>query len=183
MRFFAFLFSLSVLIWSCGDSADNSADASSGEAPTATSGDSGSGNARMQQVKGIVGQQMGAFLAEGVKLEGNKVTVDYKSVEKAASETVQSSDFYWESGKRLEKIFSILPIRLMLQTGYVDVVDISIPYKGQSYTASISKQALESFVGNSFTEMANNIDELYDMKYIRDPKGRKALYDHFVKVQ
>ncbi|MEL6866053.1 MAG: hypothetical protein AAFP19_16620, partial [Bacteroidota bacterium] len=141
------------------------------------------GNARMQQVKGIVGQQMGAFLAEGVKLEGNKVTVDYKTVEKTASETVQSSDFYWESGNRIEKIFSILPIRLMLQTGYVDIVDMNIPYKGQTYRASVSKKELETFVGSSFVEMANNIDELYDMKYIRDAKGRKALYDHFVKVQ
>ncbi len=138
----------------------------------------------LAKIKEIILLNIGSNLLNSVELNEGVASISYLSMPSGGKEdSKQSASNYWESAKRMEKLMCDLPLRIMLKTGFVNRVKLSIPSGGSTYRQDVSKDQLAEFTGNSLEELANDYQDSYLNKYVRKPEGRAAYIKQFVKKE
>lgn len=125
-----------------------------------------------------------------VELEGKTARIsyvknyeEYKKLNPQSGLTKIDLEGYWESGDAIEKALVDGSARILKKLDYIDNISIILPYKGTTYSISVSKNELEEFVGADFSTIQNKWDETLLNPYVYDENGRKSFFDKFGKKQ
>jgi len=107
---------------------------------------------------------------------------EYKQIQPQSSLTQADLESYWETGDAIEKALIDGSVRIMKKLDYVNATEIVLPYKGNTYSISVSKSELEKFTGLDFSTLQTNWDDKFSNPFVYDDNGRKKFFQKFGKV-
>lgn len=104
---------------------------------------------------------------------------EYKELNSQSSLIKSDLESYWESGDAIEKALLDGSVRLLRKMDFLEQADIILPYKGTTYSISVSKTELEKFIGADLAQIVANWDELFSNPYVYSDDGRSKFFNKF----
>ena len=104
---------------------------------------------------------------------------EYKELNPQSSLTKSDLESYWESGDAIEKALVDGSVRLLRKMDFLEQTNITLPYKGTTYSISVNKAELEKFIGADLAQIVANWDELFSNPHVYTDDGRRKFFNKF----
>ncbi|KGE12491.1 hypothetical protein [Sphingobacterium deserti] len=108
---------------------------------------------------------------------------EYKQFNPQSSLSEQDLKAYWESGNAVKKALVDGSVRIMKTLQYVNQVNIILPFQNNTYSISISKEALEKFTAHDFETLIADWEKNFSDPYVYDRTGREKFFSKFGTIR
>jgi len=143
-------------------------------------------NEQLEKLKAEASRLRAGGSIKTVTLEQGVATVEYvkdyneyRELNPQSSLTKSDLESYWESGDAIEKALVDGSVRLLRKMDFLEETNITLPYKGTTYSISVNKADLEKFIGVDLTQILANWDELFSNPYVYSDDGRSKFFNKF----
>ena len=123
------------------------------------------------------------LIGKKVKIEYVKNFDEYQKINPHSKLTKKDLDVYWSTGKAIKKAMNDGSVRLMRKLDFVEETEITLPYKGKTYTINVSKNKLEDFLGRNFEEVKKDWAKNFSDEFVYSELGREKFFSTFGQVK
>ncbi|PEF25374.1 hypothetical protein CN887_11120 [Bacillus pseudomycoides] len=110
----------------------------------------------------------------------------YKSAKPDSNVTEELYKQYFSTGDAIEKMFVSEPTRLLRQFPDLNVVKMTLPFEGKTYSINLDRKSLNSHLGFKIEDLKvedKSWVKKFNDPYVYDKTKRKAFFTKFVVVQ
>lgn len=167
------------LLWSCGNTPQNTTDCADGDAPVI----------QKKDLRNYVHSLRGSVYIKGVEVKCDiakvyfvKSFAEYQKLYPGPGATQEQYSSYFKQSE-IEKIFVENSVKILKKFPKLNQVFIQLPWNEKNYITLISRDEVMDFINASFYDLNDDWKNNFADKYIFNEEGRATFFNHFVQTK